>query len=72
MPKDAAGAAAGFEIATVTTNPVAATGNGSPAKSEPHSAVTWTRHCDQDDEWFTSSDGQSEWVLPPGAVLDTS
>lgn len=40
--------------------------NGAPLAG---AAVTWQRHADGVDVWYTSSNGDTEWDLPAGAVM---
>ena len=41
-------------------------GAGAAAAAPP---VVWSRHTDGEDTWYTSSAGETEWVLPEGANL---
>jgi hypothetical protein len=49
--------------------PAAASAPAAGAPAAGADAVTWTRYVDADDEWYVSSLGQTEWVLPAGAVV---
>ena len=55
--------------AALVAGEVPPAGEGEGAGSGSGSGVVWQRHSDEADVWYVSSEGETAWDLPAGAVL---
>ena len=61
--------ARGGEAIFVGENPLSKVNSEQSQMPQPSASITWQRHVDGGDTWFISSNGDSEWILPEGAVM---